>query len=119
MIFKSDKKEQNHGDAFEQKARAHLISQGLKLLEQNYACKLGEIDLIMEDNQTIVFVEVRYRQSNRFGGAIESVTKSKQSRIIATAKHWLTRKGLYDKRSVRFDVIAYSNHDQQWIKGAF
>ena len=69
MIFNRSKKQQHQGDLAEYEAKNYLISQGLLLLEKNYACKLGEIDLIMEDKGCIVFVEVRFRKSNAFGGA--------------------------------------------------
>ena len=119
MNFKSLSNSVARGEQAERDAKAYLLAHGLKLIEQNYACKLGEIDLIMEDKLTIVFVEVRFRKSNAFGGAAASVSKSKQSKITNTAKHWLVSNRLFEKRPVRFDVVAYANNDTQWIQGAF
>lgn len=95
-----------------------LIKQGLQLIEKNYHCKNGEIDLIMRDQSTLVIVEVRFRKSNKYGSAEESITLRKQSRIIATAQHYL----LVNKvnSAIRFDVIAMSgDNDINWIKNAF
>lgn len=119
VFFKRSLKSENKGDLAEQEAKNFLIKQGLKFVDQNYSCKLGEIDLIMEDKETLVFVEVRFRASNAFGGAAASVSQSKQNKIIKTATHYLVAHNLYEKRSTRFDVIACSNNDTQWIQGAF
>lgn len=111
------------GQIAEQTALAFLKSKGLELLVQNYRFKTGEIDIIMRDQDTLVFVEVRYRKSNRHGSGAESVTFSKRKRIINTAKHYLLTKKYTDKLC-RFDVISASGqtHDGMkldWIKNAF
>tara|TARA_R110002049_G_scaffold307991_1_gene510505 strand:- start:1753 stop:2115 length:363 start_codon:yes stop_codon:yes gene_type:complete len=94
----------------------------LKLIVKNYHCRRGEIDLIMDDQNTLVFVEVRYRKNARFGSALESVNHKKQAKIIITAEHYL----LQNTRSYsgyRFDVIALSptqqSHEIIWVKDAF
>ncbi len=107
------------GKSYEHKAEAFLIGQGLKFLSRNYTCKQGEIDLIMQESETIVFVEVRFRSSELFGGAIASVTKNKQHKVRLSAEHYLLNKKLYEKYPVRFDVVALSKTNQEWIKGAF
>jgi putative endonuclease len=106
------------GDDYEDQAVQFLTTQGLKLLARNYQCKAGEIDLIMDHAGTIVFVEVRYRKSQRFGGAAMSVTPAKQRKVALAALHYLQR----EKRNndpCRFDVIAFSANEQQWLQDAF
>jgi len=77
------------GNRAEATACDYLQRQGLKLVERNYLCKRGEIDLIMRDGQDTVFVEVRYRRSDRFGSSAESVDWRKQAKLLATAEHYL------------------------------
>lgn len=109
------------GQKAEDFALAHLQAQGLALVERNYRCRGGEIDLIMRDGGKLVFVEVRYRRDERFGGALASVGTHKQKRLLAAAAHYLAAKRV--DRPVRFDVAAVSP-DQgrltlQWVKDAF
>jgi len=111
------------GQIAEQTALAFLQSRGLELVEQNYSFKTGEIDIIMRDQDTLVFVEVRYRKSNRYGSGAESITIAKRRRIINTAKHYLMKKKYTDQRC-RFDVISASGQTNNgmkldWIKSAF
>ena len=114
------------GDKYEDEAIAFLTQQGLTLVTRNYQCKLGEIDLIVLDDgtaegtdvETIVFVEVRYRKNSRFGGAAISVTPAKQRKISLAALHYLQSKKS-DNAVCRFDVLAFSDTDTQWIKDAF
>ena len=105
----------------EQQARNYLVSKGLRWITSNYRCRWGEIDLIMGDGITLVFVEVRARVSAEFGGAIGSITLQKQKRIIKTATHYLTTKNLYNTCNGRFDVISIQGATSQieWIKNAF
>lgn len=109
------------GRLAEDRALEFLQSAGLKLLDRNYRSRYGEIDLIMEEGRTIVFVEVRYRRSNRFGGAAESVDSRKQSRLTLAAAGFLKERRL--NRPARFDVAALSPGPDgvsiAWIKGAF
>ncbi|QLQ33054.1 MAG: YraN family protein [Candidatus Thiothrix singaporensis] len=102
----------------EQLACEHLQASGLQLLCRNYRLKTGEIDLIMLDGHTIVFVEVRYRKSNRYGGALHSIDPRKQARIIRTAQHYLQYRA--PDAQARFDVVAVEgdNHPH-WIRNAF
>ncbi len=106
------------GDSAEQLALTYLKKHKLKLVEQNYHCPFGELDLIMQDQQSLVIVEVRYRKSQQFGGAVASITSQKQSRIIAAAGHYLSARKV--NAPVRFDVIAINGEQQiNWIKHAF
>ncbi|MCB5188599.1 YraN family protein [Methylobacillus caricis] len=107
------------GDSAEQLAADYLQEQGLQLVTRNYHCRFGEIDLIMQEQKTLVFVEVRLRSHAQFGGAIASITPSKQSRLLRTAEHYLQRHG---DAACRFDAILMEQLDSasiQWIKDAF
>lgn len=106
------------GEATEQLACEHLQANGFVLLHKNYRLKMGEIDLIMRDGQTIVFIEVRYRKTMAYGGALQSIDPRKQARIIRTAQHYLQYRA--PEAQARFDVIAIEgNNGIQWIKNAF
>lgn len=108
-------------------AEHYLQQQGLVTYMRNYRCKMGEIDLIMQDKSTakgaLVFVEVRLRTNKRFAPALETVDYRKQQKIIKTALRFLQEHKLYDKVSCRFDVIALDQTGTappvQWIKNAF
>ncbi|SFP67108.1 putative endonuclease [Nitrosomonas cryotolerans] len=109
-----------NGNQAEQLAIAFLQRQNLILLTQNYRCRFGEIDLIMRDKTILVFVEVRMRSSDYFGGAAASITLSKQTRLLRTARHYLA--GLNNNPACRFDVVLLSgSHGQkiEWIQNAF
>lgn len=107
------------GNAAEKLAAAYLQQKGLKLLESNYRCRFGEIDLIMRDGKEIVFVEVRLRSNAFFGGAGASITTSKQQKLTRTAEHYLMQHGTIP---CRFDAVlldALSNDNLTWLKNAF
>lgn len=111
------------GQLAEENAEKLLESNGLKLLARNFRAKTGEIDLIMRDEHTIVFVEVRYRQSNQYGSGAESITFHKRQRIINTASIYLAYEKLGEEKC-RFDVISASGPTNDgmmldWIKNAF
>ncbi|MGV6853367.1 MAG: YraN family protein [bacterium] len=111
------------GDYWETVAKQHLASYGFKLIKQQHHSRQGEIDLIALKNDTLVFCEVKYRSSTHFGGAISSVTASKQHRIILAARHFLMKFPQYSQYNCRFDVISISGNKQQfeiqWIEDAF
>jgi putative endonuclease len=109
------------GYAAEQEARNYLLTQGLQWVESNYRSPWGEIDLIMRDKTDFVFVEVRVRSSQAFGGALSSVTHSKQRKLIKTTSHYLLTKKIQDKYPVRFDVLGFEGRELEimWIKNAF
>ncbi|MDT8397164.1 MAG: YraN family protein [Pseudomonadales bacterium] len=104
-------------------ALAYLEKAGLRLIQRNFNCRLGEIDLIMHDRDQLVFVEVRYRRQEQRGSGIESVTPGKQRKIIRAAKLYLLSKGLYERISCRFDVVGLrgdmQNPEFHWLKNAF
>jgi putative endonuclease len=106
------------GSEKEQVACRYLEGRGLRLVARNYRCRHGEIDLVMRDGDTLVFVEVRFRCSTRFGGAASSVDGHKQQRLTAAAGHYL--QGHPCPLACRFDVLAMGPGDLiNWIKDAF
>jgi putative endonuclease len=108
------------GAQAEQLAAQYLQQQGLKLVVQNYRSRFGEIDLIMQDGTTVVFIEVRLRRNASFGGAAASIDARKQKRIISTAQQYLA--GLARVPTCRFDAVLLDDahgDDMQWIKNAF
>ncbi len=111
-------KTQRRGNRAEQLALRFLRQRGLQHITSNYRARCGEIDLIMREGQTIVFVEVRYRANDRYGGAAASVDLRKQRKLIRTAQHWLQTR--HDEPACRFDVIAIDATDRiDWIPHAF
>jgi putative endonuclease len=107
---------QVEGQAGEDAALEHLRKSGLKLVERNFRCKAGEIDLIMQEGSTLVFVEVRKRSNPRFGGAAASVTWQKQRRLIRAAQFYLLR--FRDPPPCRFDVVALEAVQINWLRNA-
>lgn len=109
------------GNKAEEQARAFLIAKGLRYLDSNYSCRVGELDLIMRDGEYLVFIEVRSRSSIRYGGALASITGSKQKKIIKTAEHYLLCKKIYNQLPCRFDVVTFEGDlsTLEWIKNAF
>ncbi|ASU23005.1 YraN family protein [Vibrio qinghaiensis] len=109
------------GQQYENAAKHYLLSCGLVFIEQNFNTKIGEIDLIMRDKNTLVFVEVKYRKDQHHGHAAEMVTTAKMTKLMKTANLWLLKRGLspYDT-DFRFDVIAIHQdvHHIEWIKNA-
>lgn len=101
-----------------------LRAQGLKLLARNYRCRRGELDLVMLDCDSVVFIEVRLRRRNDFGGAAASVTAAKQRRLSTAAAAFLAAYPALYGRTCRFDVVAVSQGlngqpDFNWIRDAF
>jgi putative endonuclease len=111
------------GDDFEQRACGELERAGLKLLARNYTTRHGELDLVMRDGSTVVFVEVRYRKSASHGDAATSVTAAKQGKLILAAQHWLAAHPQHSRAACRFDVVSYDGPldalQRQWLRGAF
>ena len=94
------------GGRYEQAACSYLEKKGFRLREANFRIRSGEIDLIMEDEDTLVFVEVKYRSGNICGRGEEHVDRRKQATIIRVAEYYLLREGLYDRCPCRFDVVS-------------
>ncbi len=113
---------QQTGQAGEDAALQHLQTAGLKLIDRNYHCRWGEIDLVMQDKDCIVFVEVRLRSSGAFGGAAASVDLRKQKKLQKTALHYLQKNRLSARQAARIDVVAVrpsrETFDVEWIQNA-
>lgn len=111
-----------HPHPAEDLALSHLERRGLILMTRNYACRGGEIDLIMQDGATLVFVEVRHRTGHQFGTPEETVGLGKQRRLVLAAQHYLARNPALAKQPMRFDVVALSGPlaraEFRWIRNA-
>ena len=111
------------GDAIERLACRHLERQGLTLIERNYRSPFGEIDLVMQHQGALVFVEVRYRRHTRYGLPAETVDTRKQARLRATAEHYLQHDRRASNRPCRFDIVAVTENPDgerlDWLQNAF
>ena len=107
------------GGPAEELAAAFLERQGLRILERNYRCRFGEIDLVARSGALLVFVEVRARSSDAFGGAAGSITAAKRRRLVAAARHYLAARRV--DRACRFDVVLVRGVEPQveWLQDAF
>ncbi|WP_299200275.1 YraN family protein [uncultured Amphritea sp.] len=118
---------QQIGKDAEQKALSYLKQQGLKLISKNFHCRFGEIDLIMQDSEQLVFIEVRSRRHSNWGGAVLSVDFRKQKKLIKTASYYLSQQKSSNLPVCRFDVIAFEAKQDNgsgdscpvWYKDAF
>jgi putative endonuclease len=111
------------GQRWEREAETFLRRKGLRLLERNFHCRGGEIDLVMLDRDSLVFVEVRYRTKDSHGSGAESVGLRKQSRLINAARYYLMGNRPDASKPCRFDVISVSTKQGkpcfEWIRHAF
>jgi len=111
------------GARSEELALAHLQQAGLTLLARNVRYRHGELDLVMLDGQTVVFVEVRYRRGGNFGDGIDSVGAHKRQRLQRAAASYLAGEPRLAQRACRFDVIALAGSPEQphfdWLRNAF
>lgn len=112
------------GRKAEQIALDYLLARKLRLIARNFYCRVGEIDLVMEDGSCLVFIEVRYRKPNRFASAALSVNLRKQRKLIKAASFFLCRNTRLADRVVRFDVVALDGPSEsestlQWLRDAF
>ena len=105
------------GGRGEDDAAQFLARHGLALVERNYRTRLGEIDLIAREGETLVFIEVRLRNDSSFGGALASITPRKRSRIVVAARQYLMRFARVPP--CRFDVVCIEHGEPTWIRGAF
>ncbi len=123
MAIQSRAKPTDIGALVEARALDLLQQAGLELLARNFRSRFGEIDLVMRDGATIVFVEVRHRASARFGSAAETIGPAKQRRLRLTAQWYLARSGLGERYICRFDVVTSdgrfeSNPRLRWQRAA-
>jgi putative endonuclease len=108
---------QSIGAEAERRAAEYLVRQGLTLVERNFRCRGGEIDLVMRHGEVLVFVEVRARARAEFGGAAASITVAKQGRVILAARHYLMRHEI--DAPCRFDALLLDAGRIEWIRNAF
>lgn len=113
------------GQKYEEKACEYMQKQGFRVLERNFRCRQGEIDIIGEQNGYLVFVEVKYRMAQTAGRAEEAVTYAKQKRICRTADYYRYMHKIGDDRAIRYDVIAIQGDKEtekeeiHWYPNAF
>lgn len=107
------------GFAYEKKAAEYLAQKGYRILKQNFYTKFGEIDVIARDGRYLVFVEVKYRSSQRGGHPLETVDGKKQNRIKKAALFYLLRYGLPENTPCRFDVVGILGDQVVHIENAF
>jgi len=115
---------QSKGQITEEFAKQYLLAQGLTFVDSNVHCRRGEIDLIMQERDTLIFIEVKYRKNSLFGGAISAVSPSKQQKIKHCVAFFLHKHDLNEYNTpCRFDVIALEGDINQpkvtWLKNAF
>ncbi|MGD8514657.1 MAG: YraN family protein [Granulosicoccaceae bacterium] len=111
-----------HGRAAEQAACDYLQAQGLQLVARNVRLRGGELDLVMREGDSLVFVEVRYRRRNRYGSAAESVDRRKQQRLITAAHRYLQQHDPAQQYAARFDVVTMRDAEGEtleWHRNAF
>lgn len=102
----------------EEIATRFLTKQGYEIIDRNYICRLGEIDIICKDKDYLVFVEVKYRKNTNKGFPIEAVGYYKQKRIIKVATYYVKEKHMYNL-NIRFDVVEIVNNRIRVVKNAF
>ena len=107
------------GDLYEEKTVSILKSKGLTILETNYRCKLGEIDIIAKDKNVLCFIEVKYRKKRGAGFGEEAVNIKKQRKILLSAKVYISEHALNMDMPYRFDVFAINDNRCRYIKNAF
>ena len=113
---------QQTGAAAEAAARATLEAQGLRTLASNVNFRFGELDLVMREGDTVVFVEVRYRRNDHFGGGAGSVDYRKRRRIVLAARAWLAGQRGLANAPCRFDVVTAQGDgalECEWLRNAF
>ncbi|MCZ6470861.1 MAG: YraN family protein [Gammaproteobacteria bacterium] len=113
------------GKQYEDQAREYLVQRGLTLLNQNYHCRFGEIDLIMLQQGVLCFIEVKFRANMGFGGAASAIPLQKQKKIVKTALFFIAQNTRLAQHAMRFDAFliqrraSNQNHNVNWIQNAF
>lgn len=107
------------GEEYEQLAARFFQEQGFDIVAKNFFCRTGEIDLIVADETNLLFVEVKYRQGNSFGAALETITPSKQRKLLKCAEYFLLKNQQLMNLNLRFDVVVFAGEEPaNWIKNA-
>lgn len=114
-----EKNKRKLGMKVEQAVKEYLLAHGFEILEMNYRCKQGEIDIIAKEDDYFVFIEVKYRRTTKYGMPQEAVGTAKQKRICRTAQYYLYSHNLDAYTPVRFDVAAVLENKITYFKNAF
>lgn len=114
-----DENPREAGSRYEREAAARLSRMGYRILEENFRCRQGEIDLIAKDGKTLVFVEVKYRKDRQKGHPLEAVNRYKQQKIIRTAMYYCYKQKVFDAQACRFDIVSILGEDIELLKHAF
>lgn len=107
------------GLEWEEKAKEYLLSKGYVIIEQNFLCKTGEIDIIAKEGNYLVFIEVKFRTSIAMGYPEESINFKKRQNIIKTARFYMLKNGMSEYTPCRFDVVSILNNEIKLISNAF
>lgn len=107
------------GSRAEDRALEFLRERGLTLLARNWRCKAGELDLVMQDGDTLAVIEVRSRGRDDYGSALESVDARKQARLVRATKLWLARQPQFAEQPLRFDIVTLDGGELDWQREAF
>ena len=107
------------GSAAEERALHYLQDRGLRLLARNWRCKLGELDLVMQDGDTVAVIEVRSRARGDWGSAAETVDRRKQARLVRATRLWLARRPELAEQPLRFDLVTLDAGTLEWRREAF
>lgn len=107
------------GSYFEQKVKSALEQKNVEILEMNFRCKMGEIDLIGRDGEYLVFFEVKYRVDNQKGYAAEAIDWRKQYKICRVADYYRIKHSISDNQEIRFDAVVIDSNRARWIKNAY
>jgi len=108
----------NRGVQFEHQLEQKLQSAGYTIIERNYRCRWGELDLIVTSDQTLIVIEAKYRTLDHYGRAVEFVTPEKVRKIVRATEMFLCENPQYFEYSLRFDVITQDNKEITWLKNA-
>ena len=119
MVAEREDARHARGRAGEARARRWLEAQGLRCLDAGWRCRLGELDLVMQQDDVLVFVEVRSRRAGSLVGPLESIDAAKQRRTIRAARAWLMRHPQAANLPARFDVVALDGDTLDWLPNAF
>lgn len=118
QVFRDDRSTAVIGASSEDRAVAHLVREGFGIVERNYRCKVGELDIVARDGDVLVFVEVRSRRGTEFGTALDAISWRKQRKVSRVAAAYITlRRARF--REARFDVIAITGRELVHIKDAW
>ena len=103
------------GNKYEDKSVETLVKEAYRILERNYQNRFGEIDIIAEKNKELVFIEVKYRKTSKFGYGYEAVDRRKIMKILKLANYYIQSKK-YQNYKIRFDCMSYLGDELDWIK---